>query len=179
MRFLHRLGHHGKVFHFVELAIKGHLVLGPCSDQNFDGFVVAWPAFFERDIGGAKEPRMAASQPAFETPTGEDVCLSNLSGKAHGVFEWKGKQSNSKPNALGELRRCAEECQRVGRDREFLEEMMIDHRVDIKTDLIGVLDLAEYVPSHVRMRFSWRGRHLRVDAEFHGPSGAFSGAQFS
>src|SRR6266404_129085 len=170
MRFLHRLGHDGKVFHFVKLAIKGHLVLGPCSDQNFDGFVVAWPTFFERDIGGAKEPRMAASQPAFETPTGEDVCLGNLSCKAHRVFEGKGKQSNSKSDARSALRGSAEECQRIGGDGEFLEEVVVNHGVNIKTDLIGVLDLAEYLPGHVLMRFSWRGLHLRVDAEFHSPS---------
>src|SRR5260370_20978528 len=114
MRFLHRLGHDGKVFHFVELAIKGHLVLGPCSDQNFDGFVVARPAFFERDVGGAKEPRMAASQPTFDTPTSEDVGLGNLSCKAHRVFEWKGKQSKSKSNALGERRAGDEKYQWIG-----------------------------------------------------------------
>src|SRR5216684_5567808 len=170
MRFLHRLGHHGKVFHFVELAIKGHLVLGPCSDQNFDGFVVAWPAFFERDIGGAKEPRMAASQAAFETPSGKDVCLSNLSGEAHGVFEGKSKQSNSKSDALSALRGSAEECQWIGGDGKFLEEVMVNHGVNVETDLIGVLDLAEDFPGHVRMGFSRCGLHLRVDAESHGPS---------
>src|SRR5437879_11346556 len=116
MRFLHRLGHDGKVFHLVELAIKGHLVLRPCSDQNFDGFVEAWPAFFERDIGGAKEPRMAASQPAFEATSREDVCLGNLSCKAHGIFERKGKQSNSKSDALGALSGSAEKCEWIGGD---------------------------------------------------------------
>src|SRR5260370_31548670 len=98
MRFLHRLGHDGKVFHFVELAIKGHLVLRPCSDQNFDGFVVAWPAFFQRDIGGAKEPRIAASQPTFETPTCENLGLGSLSCTAHRVFEAKCKPTYSNSN---------------------------------------------------------------------------------
>jgi len=46
---------------------------------------------------------------------------------------------------------------------------MVNHGVDIKTNLIGVLDLAEDFPGHVRMGFSRRGLHLRVDAEFHGP----------
>src|SRR6266436_4050524 len=170
MRFLHRLGHDGKVFHFVELAIKGHLILRPCSDQNFDGFVEAWPAFFERDIGGAKEPRMAASQPAFEAPSREDVCFRDLSSEAHGVFERKSKQSNSKSDALSALSGGAEERQRIGRDGKSLKEMMVNDGVNVETDLIGVLDLAENFPGHIHMRFFRRGLHLRVDAESHGPS---------
>ncbi len=114
---------------------------------------------------------MAASQPAFETPMGEDVGFGNLSGEAQRVFEGKRKEGNSKSDALGELGGGAEECQRIGRNRKFLEEMMINHGVDIETDLIGMLDLTEDFPGHVGMGFSGRGLHLRVDAESHGSSG--------
>ena len=55
-----------------------------------------------------------------------------------------------------------------------MEEMVVNHGVDIETDLIGVLDLAEDFPGHVRIGFSRRSLHLRVDAESHGPSGAIS-----
>src|ERR1700730_7607140 len=115
---------------------------------------------------------MAASQTAFEPPPRKDVGLRNLSGEAHGVFEGKCKEGNSKPNAFGELSRRAEERQRIGRDGKFLEEMMVDHGVDIETDLIGVLDLAENFPCHILMGFSRRGLHLRIDAKSHSPSGA-------
>jgi hypothetical protein len=121
---------------------------------------------------------MAASQTALETPSGEDVCLSNLSGEAHGVFEGKSKQSHSKSDALGALGGSAEECQRIGRDGKFLEEMMVNYRVDIETDLIGVLDLAEDFPGHVRMGFSRCGLHLRVDPEFHGLSGTLDASRY-
>src|SRR5258708_4101245 len=114
---------------------------------------------------------MAAAQPAFETTMGEDVGCGNLSGEAQRVFEGKRKEGNSKSDALGELGGGAEECQRIGRNRKFLEEMMINHGVDIETDLIGMLDLTEDFPGHVGMGFSGRGLHLRVDAESHGSSG--------
>ncbi|SRR5258708_15418669 len=113
---------------------------------------------------------MAASQPAFEAPSREDVCFRDLSSEAHRIFERKGKQSNSKSDALGALRGSAKKCQWICGDGKFLEEVMVNHGVDIKTDLISVLDLAEDFPGHVRMGFSRRGLHLRVDAEFHGPS---------
>jgi hypothetical protein len=45
--------------------------------------------------------------------------------------------------------------------------MMVNHGIDIETDLIGVFDLAENFPGHIRMGFSRRGLHLRVDAESH------------
>src|SRR6266849_9836007 len=167
MRFLHRLGHDGKVLHFVEFALEGHSVLRPGLNQYFNGFVEAWPAFFERDIGGAKEPRMAASQPAFEAPSCEDVCFRDLSSEAHRIFKGKSEQSNSKSDALGELRGGAEKCQWIGGDGKFLEEVMVNHGVNVETDLIGVLDLAENFPGHVRMGFSRRGLHLRVNAESH------------
>src|SRR5258708_40157764 len=86
---------------------------------------------------------MAASQPAFETPMGEDVGFGNLSGEAQRVFEGKRKEGNSKSDALGELGGGAEECQRIGRNRKFLGEMMINDGVDIETNLIGMLALPE------------------------------------
>src|SRR5258707_5487663 len=110
---------------------------------------------------------MAASQPAFEPPSREDVGFRDLSGQAHWVFERKGKKSDSKSDALGALGRCAEERQRIGRDGKLLEEMMVDHRVNVEADLIGVLDLVEDFPCHVGMGFSRRGLHLRVEAESH------------
>jgi hypothetical protein len=45
--------------------------------------------------------------------------------------------------------------------------MMVNHRIDIETDLIRVFDLAENLPGHIRMGFSRRGLHLGVDAESH------------
>src|SRR2546425_13128420 len=117
---------------------------------------------------------MAASQPAFEASSGEDVGFGNLSGEAHGVFEGKRKEGNSKPNALGELSRGAKERQRIGRDGKFLEEMMVNHRVDIETGLIGVLDLAEDFPGHVRLGVSRRRLLVRVFAESHSPSASIS-----
>ncbi|HVS86982.1 MAG TPA: hypothetical protein VHF01_02040 [Candidatus Acidoferrum sp.] len=54
-----------------------------------------------------------------------------------------------------------------------MKEMMVNHGIDIETDLIGVFDLAENLPGHIRMGFSRRGLHLRVDAESHSPSGSF------
>src|SRR6266851_4820765 len=110
---------------------------------------------------------MTASQPAFEAPICKDVGFRDLSGQAHWVFEGKREEGHSKPNALGELGRGAEERQRIGRNRKFLKEMMVNHGVDIEADLIGVLDLAEDFPGHVRMGFSRGGLHLRVDAESH------------
>src|SRR6266481_2203441 len=170
MRFLHWLGHDGKVLHFVEFALEGHSVLRPGLNQYFNGFVVARPAFLERDIGGTEEPRMAASQPAFEAPSREDVCFRDLSSEAHGIFEGKSEQSNSKSDALSALSGGAEERQRIGRDGKSLKEMMVNDGVNVETDLIGVLDLAENFPGHIHMRFFRRGLHLRVDAESHGPS---------
>ena len=50
--------------------------------------------------------------------------------------------------------------------------MMVNDGVDIETDLIGVLDLVKDFPSHIAVRFSRRGLHLRVNAESHSPSGS-------
>src|SRR5258708_669533 len=113
---------------------------------------------------------MAASQPAFEAPSREDVCFRDLSGEAHRVFEGKCKEGNSKSDALSALSGGAEECQWIGRDGKFLEEMMVNDGINIETDLIGVLDLAENLPGHIRIGSSPRGLHLRVNAESHGPS---------
>src|SRR5713226_9362482 len=143
MRFLYWFGDDGKVLHFVELALIGHFVLRPGLDQNFDGFVVTRAAFLKRDVGGTEEPGVAASQPAFEPPSSENVRLRDLACQTHWIFEGKSKQSDAKTNALGTLGRGAEQCQRIGRNGEFLKEMMVDHGVDIETDLIGVFDLTK------------------------------------
>jgi hypothetical protein len=45
--------------------------------------------------------------------------------------------------------------------------MMVNHGVDIETDLIRVLDLAQNFPGHIRMGLSRRGLHFRIDAEPH------------
>src|SRR5437773_3757604 len=108
---------------------------------------------------------MAASQPAFEAPAREDVCFRDLSSEAHRIFEGNSEQSNSKSDALSALGGGAEERQRIGRDGKSLKEMMINDGVNVETDLIGVLDLAENFPGHVRMGFSRRGLHLRAHAD--------------
>jgi hypothetical protein len=51
--------------------------------------------------------------------------------------------------------------------------MMVNHGIDIETDLIGVFDLAENLPGHIRMGFPRCGLHLRVNAESHSASGSF------
>src|SRR5260370_13553126 len=45
--------------------------------------------------------------------------------------------------------------------------MMVNHRVDIESNLIRVLDLAQNFPGHIRVGFSRRGLHFRIDAEPH------------
>src|SRR5260370_9029989 len=167
MRFLNRFGDDSKTLHFVELALKGHLFLRPGLNQNVDGFVVTWAALVKRDVGGAEERGVAATQPALEPPSREDVGFRNLSGQTHWIFEGKREQGDAKTNALCALGRGAEKCQRIGRDGKFLKEMMVDHGVDIEADLVGVFDLTKDFPSHLGVGFTGRRLHFCVDAESH------------
>ncbi|HVS86983.1 MAG TPA: hypothetical protein VHF01_02045 [Candidatus Acidoferrum sp.] len=47
---------------------------------------------------------MAASQPAFEPPSSQDVSFRDLACQPHRVFEWEREQGDAKPNPLRALR---------------------------------------------------------------------------
>ena len=75
-----------------------------------------------------------------------------------------------KTNALGALRRRRKHGQRVGRNRELLEEVVINDRVHVKSTFVGVLDLAHDLPGHVVIRLAGGRLHFAINAESHAGS---------
>ena len=76
-------------------------------------------------------------------------------------------ERRAEANALRALRGGSKHCKRIRRNRELLEEVMIDNRINIKSALVGMLDLPHDFPSHVVVRLAWRRLNFAVDSESH------------
>src|SRR6266704_456030 len=109
---------------------------------------------------------MSSSQPAFQTAVGEDVRFGNHAGQTHRILEREGMERRAEANALRALR-GSKHCKRISRNRELLEEVMIDNRINIKSALVGMLHLPHDFPSHVVVRLAWRRLNFAVDSESH------------
>ena len=76
-------------------------------------------------------------------------------------------QSSAEANALRTLRCRREHGERIRRDRELLEEMVVDNRIHVEAASIGVLDLPHDFPGQVIMRLAGRCLHLAINSESH------------
>src|SRR2546429_3994359 len=110
---------------------------------------------------------MSSSQPAFQTAVGEDVRFGNHAGQTHRILEREGMERRAEANALRALRGGSKHCKRIRRNRELLEEVMIDNRINIKSALVGMLHLPHDFPSHVVVRLARRRLNFAVDPESH------------
>src|SRR5712691_11726806 len=110
---------------------------------------------------------MSSSQPAFQTAVGEDVRFGNHAGQTHRILEREGMERRAEANALRALRGGSKHCKRIRRNRELLEEVMIDNRINIKSALVGMLHLPHDFPSHVVVRLARRRLNFAVDSKSH------------
>src|SRR5437667_8364674 len=76
-------------------------------------------------------------------------------------------QRRAEANALGTLRSGRKHGKRIRRNRELLEEVMIDNRINIKSALVGMFDLPHDFPNHVVVRLAWRRLNFAVDSKSH------------
>src|ERR1700757_1593731 len=106
---------------------------------------------------------MGASQTAFQAAACQGGGFRNHAGETHWVFQRKRMQRSSKSNALRTLSSSRKHRQWVGRNRELLEEVMINNRVNIEPAFVGMLDLPHDLPDHVVVRLAWRRLKFAID----------------
>src|SRR5262249_62429788 len=110
---------------------------------------------------------MPTSPPTLKPPVGQDVSFCDHSRQPHGILERKRVQRSTEADTIRPLRRRGEHSQWVRRNRKLLEEMMINHRVNIESAIIRVLDLPHDLPGLVVMRLPQRGLHFAINPKPH------------
>jgi hypothetical protein len=121
-------------------------------------------------------PAVPADGAELVAAAAEDVELRDLGGEHRRVVvgqRMPERAERDRPRALGGH---AEQGPRVRRDRELREEPVLDDRVDVEADAIGVHDLLEHLVVQLPVGLAAVVLDLGVDAEPHGaPIGSWLG----
>src|SRR5262250_802221 len=105
---------------------------------------------------------MPTPESALQAPVGQYVGFGDHPRQTHRIFKGQSVQSSAKPNSVSALRGRCEHGKRIGGNRKLLEEMMVNDRVHVETDVIGVLDLMHDLPDHVVMRLTGRSLNFAI-----------------
>src|SRR5262249_26477178 len=132
---------------------------------------VAAPGLLERHAGLLPQPRVPPTHAEAVPAVRQVVHLGDLAGEECGVPDREDVDQRPKADPAGLLRGGGEEGHRVRRDPEALEERMLDRRVVVVAEAVGVDDLLHRL--HVDLLVTLvRGiaLQLAVDAETHARS---------
>jgi hypothetical protein len=97
----------------------------------------------------------------------QDVSLRNHPRQPHWVLQRQRVKRGAEAYSIGALSGGGKHRQRIGRDGKLLKEMMIDHRIDIKTGVVRMFDLAHDFPDHVVVRLSRWSLNFAINTKAH------------
>ena len=144
------------------------LLLRERLEEQVDGFLVAWARMLvERNSRLLRNPAVAPSDAELVPALGEDVCHGDRGRQDRRVVVRERVQHRAKPDLLRALRGSGEERGRVGRDRELGKEEVLDRRVDVVAEPVGVDHLLEDFPVHLLRRLPRMELDLGVQPEPH------------
>ncbi len=126
----------------------------------------------ERRARGGRDPAVTAADAPLVPAPGEDVGHVDRAREHEGVVVRQRVQHRPEADVARPLGGRREECGRVGRDREPREEEVLDHRVRVVAEPVGVDDLLEHLGVEGRRRLSRMELELGVEAEPHGRAAA-------
>jgi hypothetical protein len=89
---------------------------------------------------------MAAPDTAFQAAVGKNIRLRNRPCQEQGVVQRQRMTEGAEADPTRALGGRGEHRQRVRRDAELLEKVMLDYRIGIKSHRIRMLDLAHDLP---------------------------------
>ncbi len=147
--------------------VREPLVLERLQEQ-VDGLLVARARVLVEGLAGRqRQPAVSAADAPFVASAGEDVGRVDDAGQHGRVVVRQGMQHGAEADVPGPLCRRGEQRRRVRRYRELREEEVLDRRVDVVAQAIGVLHLFEHLAVQLLGRLTRVQLELGVQAEPH------------
>jgi hypothetical protein len=157
-----------RVVDLVEVAAVREALVLERLEQDLEALLVAVARLADGDAGLHGHPAVAAHDAELVAPVAEDVELRDLGGQDRRVVVRERVAQRAERDRLRALGGHPEQRPRVRRDRELREEPVLDDRVHVEPDAIGVLDLLEHLVVELPVRLAAVVLDLGVDAEPHG-----------
>jgi hypothetical protein len=136
-------------------------------EQDLERLVVALDHLGVGDPRAPRNPAVPAADAELVAAAHQDVAVDDPLRQHHRVVVREHVDECAEIDPLRPLRGRREQCDRVGRDGELREEEVLDRRVRVETDPVGVLDLLENLGVDLRGLLPRPPLELAVEAELH------------
>jgi hypothetical protein len=163
-----RKRHHVRVVDVEIRAVVGEALLPERREEQVDRLLVARPRMLvERLPGRQWDPPVAAADAPLVAAAREDVGRRDRARQHHRVVVGERVQHRAEADLARPLRSRGEQRSRIGGDGELRVEEMLDRRVAVVAEPVGVHDLLEHLGVQLLRRLAGMELELRVQAESH------------
>ena len=156
-----------RVVDLEEAALVGEALVLQRLEEDLEGLVVELADVLDAHAGLRRAPAVPAPDAELVAPAGEDRRGGDPRCQHRRVVERQAVQHRAEADPLRARGDLGEQRERVGRDREAREEEVLDDRVGVVAEAVGVDDLLLDLGVEALRRLPRPQLHLGVDAEPH------------